>query len=66
MKNRKKPGYSPCQKAEMKYVANRERPDRKYVYLSSQPCVRLFHTLLRVCERRGSVSKEEIVSARKR
>lgn len=33
MKNRKNPGYSPCQKAEIKYVATRDRPVRKYVYL---------------------------------
>ena len=36
MKNKKNPGYRPCQKAEMKYVATNDRPVRKYVYLRIQ------------------------------
>jgi hypothetical protein len=47
MKNIKKPGYSPCQKAEMKYVAIRDLPVLLYVYLSSHFCVRLFQQRVR-------------------
>ena len=36
IKNKKNPGYKPCQKAEMKYVATNDRPVRKYVYLRIQ------------------------------